>query len=113
MSAPIAFRSEDTCPAGAVRAAVFSSGDSRVVMVLEPFQPDRRPLSPAHTERNQGAFRLPPFQLFEAAQNQPRAGRAHRVAERDRASIHIETVLRDFAEVPIAAQKFSGELFRF
>ena len=91
----------------------FRISGSIVVISSHPFQPKRRALAAADAQRDQRAFGLAPLQFLQARQHQPRAGRADRMAERNRAAVDVQFFQPEISPSgSVATKKITREFFR-
>src|SRR4051812_41858979 len=74
-----------------------------------PLQQDRRALPPADAEGGEAEVDVAAAHLVEQGEDDPRAGRADRVAERDRAAVDVEPVGVELADGLLAVQVLAGE----
>src|SRR6185436_8371315 len=107
-TSPFASRCQRKCLAQVV-ARLLSSPRS-MVPPLQRFEQHRAAQPAADADRRQAALRLVPFQHFQQVQHDARARGAHRVAERNRAAVHVQSFLVYFAQGSIKAKLFAAVL---
>src|ERR1043166_1586288 len=88
-----------------------SSGRSRIagrgivrscqIRSLDSLHPQCRPLAATHAQGDQGSFGFPAAQFLETRQDQARARRTDRMAQRDGAAVDVEFVEWNFPERPL------------
>src|SRR5438045_1848844 len=77
---------------------------------LERFDQHRAAQAAADADGCDAPLRVVSFQRLEQVQDDPRARRAHRVAEGDRAAVHVEPFLVERAERAFKAELLAAIL---